>query len=149
MRFKINQPSVIHEDFDGEVVIINLDTGSYYSLERAGAAIWNALERAPAEIAVVEEIIDRYAGDRDEIEMAVRKFLAELEQESLIVSVTDHEMDKDEVLAESSRQPHAPKLTFDGLTLHKYTDMEELLLLDPIHQVDETGWPSAKSNEHS
>jgi hypothetical protein len=22
-----------------------------------------------------------------------------------------------------------------------YTDMEELLLLDPIHDVDETGWP--------
>lgn len=148
MRYKINQPTVIHEDFDGEVVIINLDTGSYYSIERAGAAIWNSLENAPAEITLIEEVIDRYTGNRDEIEMAVSKFLAELERESLIVSVTDQEMDKREVLAESNHQPQASKLAFDGLTLHKYTDMEELLLLDPIHQVDETGWPSAKSNEH-
>jgi hypothetical protein len=32
--------------------------------------------------------------------------------------------------------------------LHKYTDMEELLLLDPIHDVDETGWPN-KSPERA
>jgi len=28
--------------------------------------------------------------------------------------------------------------------LQKYTDMEELLQLDPIHEVDKFGWPSAK-----
>jgi hypothetical protein len=25
--------------------------------------------------------------------------------------------------------------------LDKYTDMQELLLLDPIHEVDDAGWP--------
>jgi hypothetical protein len=25
--------------------------------------------------------------------------------------------------------------------LQKYTDMADLLLLDPIHEVDEQGWP--------
>jgi hypothetical protein len=28
--------------------------------------------------------------------------------------------------------------------LQKYTDMEELLLIDPIHEIDEVGWPSAR-----
>jgi hypothetical protein len=26
--------------------------------------------------------------------------------------------------------------------LGKYTDMQELLLLDPVHEVDEAGWPN-------
>ena len=26
--------------------------------------------------------------------------------------------------------------------LSSYTDMQELLLLDPIHEVDESGWPN-------
>jgi hypothetical protein len=26
----------------------------------------------------------------------------------------------------------------------KYTDMESLLLADPIHEVDEQGWPKLK-----
>jgi hypothetical protein len=30
-------------------------------------------------------------------------------------------------------------------TLQKHTDMQDLLLLDPIHEVDETGWPSVKA----
>jgi hypothetical protein len=27
--------------------------------------------------------------------------------------------------------------------LNKYTDMQDLLLLDPIHEVDERGWPNS------
>jgi hypothetical protein len=33
---------------------------------------------------------------------------------------------------------------FSRPILTKYTDMKELLLLDPIHEVDETGWPNPK-----
>jgi hypothetical protein len=31
--------------------------------------------------------------------------------------------------------------------LNKYTDMQDLLLLDPIHEVDAAGWPSTKVEE--
>ena len=33
------------------------------------------------------------------------------------------------------------RLKFEKCGLTKYTDMQELLLLDPIHEVDATGWP--------
>ena len=37
------------------------------------------------------------------------------------------------------------KPIFQAPSLQKYTDMEEMLALDPIHEVDEEmGWPSAK-----
>jgi hypothetical protein len=36
------------------------------------------------------------------------------------------------------------KPPFEMPKLSKYTDMEDLLALDPIHEVDEMGWPNAK-----
>ncbi|HDY70854.1 MAG TPA: PqqD family protein, partial [Nitrospirae bacterium] len=44
MRFRINKPHVINEIIDGEVVILNLDTGNYYSMDKAGADIWGLIE---------------------------------------------------------------------------------------------------------
>ena len=41
------------------------------------------------------------------------------------------------------------KLPFEAPVLYTYTDMAELLLLDPIHDVDETGWPKPASEENS
>ena len=35
------------------------------------------------------------------------------------------------------QQYAAPKLA-------TYSDLQDLLLLDPIHDVDETGWPAAR-----
>lgn len=32
--------------------------------------------------------------------------------------------------------------TSEGAPITKYTDMEQMLLLDPIHDVDEHGWPT-------
>jgi hypothetical protein len=39
---------------------------------------------------------------------------------------------------------------FQPPTLRKYTDMQDLLLIDPIHEVDDLGWPGvkAKGREH-
>jgi hypothetical protein len=34
------------------------------------------------------------------------------------------------------------RLSFTHPQLQKYTDMQELLLLDPIHEVEESGWPA-------
>ena len=43
--------------------------------------------------------------------------------------------------------PPASKPDFQEPALQKYTDMEDLLLLDPIHEVDDTGWPNPKPDE--
>jgi hypothetical protein len=38
-RFRVNTPTVTHETIDGEAVIINLDSGNYYSLIEVGSFI--------------------------------------------------------------------------------------------------------------
>ncbi len=38
------------------------------------------------------------------------------------------------------------KTPFQIPVLDVYSDMQDLLLLDPIHDVDETGWPTPKDS---
>jgi len=71
-------------------------------------------------------------------EQAVIKFIQEILAEDLIVPD-----------AGASTQPPKPDAALSPVrkpfalpVLHKYTDMQELLLIDPIHEVDETGWPN-------
>lgn len=138
---RINQRQVIHETFDDEIVIVNLETGSYYSLTQVGAAIWQWLAAGATAAQVHADIAANYAGDTAEMKRAVSSFLDELIADGL-VEQSDQTPPRDpgSVKADSSR------LAFQAPVLNKYTDMEELLLLDPIHEVDDLGWPSAKSD---
>jgi hypothetical protein len=37
--------------------------------------------------------------------------------------------------------PTDGRLPFDGMTLNRFDDLEELLLIDPVHEVKDEGWP--------
>ncbi|HWR58248.1 MAG TPA: PqqD family protein [Thermodesulfovibrionales bacterium] len=146
-RFRINTSKVIHETIDGETVIVNLDSGSYYSLDATGADIWGLIDGCVNVVGIVEWVAGRYRGDRGEIEKAVYQFMNELQQEALIVIDETGESWSD---ADHSGcytvNPGQHSEDFVSPVLHKYTDMQDLLLLDPIHDVDEAGWPSSKDD---
>lgn len=139
--FKINKPKVIYESFEDEQIIVNLDTGNYYSLDRVAADIWNFIERRLTLSEIVESISHRYtATSRLEIETKIGDFLETLKQEALIVA----EETKEGASAKIDISPDLKKKEFCPPTLQKYSDMQQLLILDPIHEVDETGWPVKK-----
>lgn len=137
-RYRINAPQVIHETIERETVIINLEAGTYYSLDALGAEVWNRVAAGETGAEVAAALRERDAA-ADE---AVPRLLRQLRQERLIVPV-DGEADEDDgALAElADSLPGEPDETF---VLRKYTDMRELLLLDPIHEVQEAGWPYKK-----
>lgn len=136
-KFRVNTPTVTHETIDGEAVIINLDSGNYYSLVDAGSFIWSIVERGASTSEVQQLVQQTYQGNATEIDRGVQELLAQLQQENLIVPV-DGATDLTEVLP--SRNGHEKPL-FNAPLLNKFSDMQELLLLDPIHDVDEAGWP--------
>jgi hypothetical protein len=144
MSFRINDAKVAHQTIDGEVVIINLDSGNYYSLDKVGADIWNAIEESVCVDQIVERIACRCGGDRAVVEVAVMRLIAELQQEDLIASgqakTPEGIMKRD---PQFDSEAGAGRLSFEAPVLQKYSDMQDLLLLDPIHEVDETGWPHA------
>jgi hypothetical protein len=136
--FRIDLPSVIYERFDDEVIAINLDTGKYHSMMgvAADAFVLLAEEATAAELA--DALVARYAATAGDIAAALAPFLEQLQTEQLIAAV-------------KTRTPRGPlQLTGDksGLpfvppTVEAYNDLENLLLLDPIHEVGDEGWPQA------
>ena len=74
----------------------------------------------------------------------MNELVAKLQDENLIVAVTDEAITPAGVIADLFKGN--TDATFEAPKLSKYTDMEQLLLLDPVHDVDETGWPNAPDN---
>ncbi len=133
--FRQNVPQIVSDMIDGEVIIINLDNGTYYSLTGAGALTWELLTRGTTLADAAREVALHFDGDT--IEDGLRAFWGELSAEGLIV-------ESDTV---TPAPPHldlsATKAPFVVPHLESFTDMKDLLFLDPIHEVDEkTGWPA-------
>ena len=145
--YRVNSPKVIHETIEGETVLVNLDSGNYYSFDGVGVDVWNLIETGIDGGGIIEAIAQRYAGERETMEQAIYSFMKELEQEALIVM--DGDMGCEKVTgagANNDVRTGDTRKSFEVPILNKYTDMQDLLLLDPIHDVDESGWPSAKND---
>jgi hypothetical protein len=140
MRYRVNSPNVISETIQGETIIIHLTTGAYYSLRGTGPEVWNAI----AASASVNEIADELAAHNDvsaaDAAPAVERIIADLTAEDLI-SVDGNATAR--VGAATANGNGAVK-QFEAPELAKYTDMQDLVLLDPVHEVTDTGWPEAK-----
>lgn len=139
-RFRVNDKQVVHEIFDGEVLVINLETGTYYSLLGSAARIWTGLVGGASIASMTQALGAVYEGDPAVIEAAVVEFVSKLAQQSLLVP---DEMPAPQVAVEIGGIG-GPKAPFAAPTLDVFTDMQDLLLLDPIHDVEEAGWPVVK-----
>ena len=135
-RFAVNEPTVIQEIIDGEAIIADLGRGFYYSLDPIGSHIWSALVAGSSAVEIIDALVKRFNADRETIAAGTNALLERLVVETLIVPR--------EGAPFPAAQPSFDDLGVVGFAapvLSKYTDMEQLLLLDPIHEVDETGWP--------
>jgi len=142
-RFQINEPSVVSETIEGEVVIINLDKGTYYSLRETSAQIWGCLQAQEGTDAILLRLNQLYEGDSEQMRDDVARFLSQLVEEEIIrVEDGNSSVEAASPVEEPSSGEIPKKRPFEAPVLEKFTDMEHLLLLDPIHEVDETGWPN-------
>lgn len=134
-RFGINYPNVVAEAFDGEWVIVNLATGTYFSLDGSAAVLW------PHAIAglTLEEFVERagriYPAAGPELSRDIEDFHEQLRAHSLVRPV-DAEPTTDVDVSPSSNDYAAPRM---GV----HADLQDILLLDPVHDVDAAGWPVA------
>jgi hypothetical protein len=136
LAFRIDDPKVVHEVFDDEVVIINLETGVYYSVACLAADVWTSIGESED---LIRDLAARYRRPAADVEAVIRPFLDRLVDEGLIVP--DLRADGDPPPRAGAGRAATPAPAFETPVLHKYSDMQELLLLDPIHEVDDVGWP--------
>ena len=135
--FEVNEPMVISETIDGETVIINLIKGSYYSLKDSGAAIWSGILRSAPMADIAQMIHSMFDVGEADVEIEIGGLIDRLVEEDLVRPVAE---------AVPTSSPAVPRVGFASVpfsppTLQKFTDMEAMLLLDPVHDVDDEGWP--------
>lgn len=144
--FNIKRPDVVHETIDGETVIVNLESGNYYSLRYTGVDVWNYIEGGAGYEEISDYLNSQYSADSEKIKKAVRDLLIMFQQEGLVKISSEKG-------TASEYSPPAPSIDsgseFKAPIFEKYTDMQQLLLLDPVHEVSEEGWPHALEEKDS
>ena len=134
--FRLQPRDVVLESFVDETVAVHLGTGRYFSIDLIGTEIINLLETGSPLGAIVQHLSVRYGADPKLVEGAVNQFVGQLLDEGLIGPAPVASASA--TITDASRAD----VEFTPPTLGVYADMEDLLLLDPIHDVDETGWPT-------
>jgi hypothetical protein len=124
---------VVHETIDGETILIALDTGTYYSLTGSGPEIWSLLADGHPVGVAAEALAERYPDQATQARAELERLALELEGEGLLAPGAP---------AADPPVGSAQSPAFTPAALHRYTDMEYFLRLDPIHEVDPAqGWP--------
>jgi hypothetical protein len=138
-NYTIDQNRFVSEQFERETVIINLEDGLYYSLSATATEILNLLKGGLS----VEEIVvllSAHYTNKAELPGLVEGFVAEIVKQGIVIPRSpDFQGNKEDVA--KMIPANGPDTHFDSPAITRFDDMQEILLLDPIHQVSEQGWP--------
>lgn len=138
-QFQVNASHVVYEVFNDEILAINLDKGTYYSLRGSGSQIWSMMLAGATSATITKAFSGAHGADPTEVENEVERFLAQLVDHELIAPSTAPRPEvTGPALPASGGQAFQPPL------VEIFTDMQDLLLLDPVHEADDAGWPVKK-----
>ena len=130
-RFALNAPRVIFDEIDGEVLVIDLKIGHYFRLREGASRLWNLIISGSTFLEIIE-ISNNDPPNRQDID----QFILELLSLNLIVQSNDV----------NHTQTNLRSMDLSNLKIEKFTDLEDILGLDPIHEVDASkGWPFSGS----
>lgn len=137
IHYYLNPQGLTYEDFGGEMVAVNFDTGKYYGLTGSALTIWQALLRPRTVDELVELLELKYSEGEHDIRDMTEKFIKILEGEGLLLQVQSPNL---QLNSDEERRP------FVAPNLEVHTDLQELIMLDPVHDTDpERGWPVRKA----
>ena len=75
---------VVSRDFKGQVVILDLESGTYFGLEELGARIWALLQEGESLRRVFEGIHQEYDVSPDTLERDLLRLVEELRTKGLV-----------------------------------------------------------------
>lgn len=142
-RFDSNSAEIASSLLDDELVLINLSTGVYYSMQDVGCVVWQLVDRGFSVAETVAAIAARYGASADRVKVDVHTLLEQMLAERIFVP------------AASARAPGAclPAVgdavpSYVSPVLHVYRDMEDLLALDaPMPDMEDVPWKGRGSGD--
>lgn len=138
--YRFNSDTFAFEVFDEEIVALNVVDGIYYAFGGAAAAAWPYLVAQHSVPTVASALAARYAVLPDELARDLAAFVERLVGENILVTAPEGiSVDAPEIAG----LPPASAQAYEGFLFERHADMEDLLTLDPIHDVDPSkGWPN-------
>ena len=76
--------NVLRQEVDGELVLLDVESGLYFSLNEVGVSIWAAIEAGHHRADIVRLILEEYDVDEEQAGVDVDGLLAELRSRGLI-----------------------------------------------------------------
>lgn len=140
--YRITPKKIAHQVIDGEVIVIHFDTGAYYSLSGTAVNMWEMLSRPQR----LDDLRTRFTDWDLRAERSVRQFIQVLETEGLIEAAPIAD-GHPAVNVAGDAPGSADPIPFHDPIVEKYSDMQTILLADPIHDVEEQGWPKVKTQD--
>lgn len=139
MGFGAGAPTIVSEVIEGEAIIIDLLSGDYFSTQALGAILWSAALSGQDRHALISGATAAYVG-ADGVETDVDAFLTTLVGHGLLVENAANGA------AAGGNEPVWPPGPYAPPVLHQHSDMQDLVMLDPIHEVDTVGWPTRRED---
>lgn len=135
--FAIASDKILAKEFDGELTLINLDTGVYFAAGGPTLDVWQSLTAGRDLGATSKGLVTRYKIAESEAVAQAARMAAMLVGYGLLVTSTAA------AAAPSDPQPSLDAGVWSEPWLESYGDMQDLLLLDPVHDVQGGAWPKA------
>jgi hypothetical protein len=110
---------------DGEAVMINLTTGIYYSMDKAGGFLWSLIEAGHSVGEMADAVAARYAVDAERARADVERLVEELLAEQIVA------VDATRTGAGAVADTGPPAAAYEAPALQIYRDIGDLLALDP------------------
>ena len=136
---EIAAPACVAQEFEGEVIALNLEKGTYYSLRGLSAVLWRDLA-AGHPVETLAALTSAHPGGAQQ----VREFAENLTAQGLLRPASSG-------VASGSTAEFAATVaasTAIDLTFEVFDDMNSLILLDPVHDIDTSrGWPNPPSTD--
>jgi len=137
-RFEVNEELVAAKVMDGEVVVINLSTGSYYTGNGVAGALWPLIEGRSPVAAMVELLCSHYDVAPVQAAADLGQLLHHLEAEQIIRPAVAGPSSAPADAAPAERQP------YQAPVIEVFRDMAQLLALDPpMPDVGDIPWRRA------
>ena len=136
--YQLNETKMFADIADGVAIVINSETGIYYGMYDLGTAVFEKLISG-VDYEDILTALKKMKNVPQNVEQKLKAFVEDLCAKELLIKISAPAKNETFFFDED--------LFPDGLEVKEYSDAQELLMADPIHEVKETtGWTPEKES---
>jgi len=136
MNYQMRSSQVTFERIDGELILISMDSGKYYSATGTAADIFYLIENKTP-LNKFNEVLEKHFTHFDDSE--ILSFVDKISSENLIEPCPQPNIDHVDLPDDYQRG------IWVSPSIIEFSDLQDLILVDPVHDASLNGWPVEKS----